>query len=234
MLFDGEELLPFQSRKHFDFVSVVYQTTSYFGNTREPPVLNGFDEVVHYTPDLKLHPKENELRLRNIGRELSKNAGCTHHLSSDVDEFYFDDEILKARDEISDEDFTMVHSATYYKDPTYRVKNFDILEPFVVPVDNPYEMIPRYPFRIEITRRNSRYERYKVLDFTMHHMSYVRRDIRKKFANSCNQKYYQIDKFVSDYDKHRVGDRVCLIPDFRNRQTELVENHFNIVCDWLR
>jgi hypothetical protein len=99
MVFDGEELLEFAIKaikKNVDWVSATYQSTSYFGNPADPNLAitmhrlkeEGLvDELIHFEPDLSLEPKENELKLRNIGLEASKKAGCTHHISADVDEF---------------------------------------------------------------------------------------------------------------------------------------------------
>lgn len=244
MVFDGEELLEFAAshiRNQIDHISVTYQTTSYFGNPCDPNLPNLInklkgdkliDEAIHYEPNLSLHPKENELKLRNLGLELSRNANCTHHISADVDEFYSSEQMKFAKETMDDSDFSMVHYINYYKEPTFLVANpKDLLITFIHPVENQYKIIEDFPFRIETTRRLSKYNKYKIFsknEVLQHHMSYVRKDIRKKFANSCNSSYYDMKKFYSDFDKHQVGDRACLIPDYLNRRTTKVENQFNI------
>lgn len=62
----------------------------------------------------------------------------------------------------------------------------------------------------------------------VHHMSYVRRDIRRKFTNSGIARVLDVEKFVADFESHEVGDRVCLLPDRLNRKTVLVENLFGL------
>jgi len=246
MVFDGEELLEFaikSIRGSIEFISVTYQTTSYFGNPASPELLpllerlksqGLIDNLIFFEPDLSIHHKQNELRLRNIGLEASRNAGCTHHISADVDEFYKADQLefaKKVMDE-GDYDFSVANSMNYYKEPTFLVTpNQNLLVAFIHPVDNEYEINKDFPFKIEITRRFVKYDRYKIFDkdeFTIHHMSYVRKDIRKKFANSDNGQFYKIEKFMQNFNTYKVGGRVCLLPDFLNRKTVLVENTFGI------
>ncbi len=242
MVFDGEELLEFAAaaaRSQVDHISVTYQTTSYFGNPCDSDIQrllerlkqDGLvDEVVHFTPNLSLHPKENELNLRNLGVEMSKRAGCSHHISCDVDEFYEAHQIKYAKEQVEDYDFTMVPYLNYYKDPTYLVPNQNLFITFIHPVSNKYSSKAPVP-RIEITRRLEKHDNYKIFkaeEVTMHHMSYIRKDIMKKFNNSCNKPYYDMRRFMKDFENHKVGDRVALIPDYLNRRTVLVENRFGI------
>ena len=86
MVFDGEELLKFAVkaiRQEVDHISVTYQNTSYFGNQNESNLEELLDQLknqglidqaILYQPDLTLSPKENELKLRNLGIEISKKA----------------------------------------------------------------------------------------------------------------------------------------------------------------
>jgi hypothetical protein len=69
---------------------------------------------------------------------------------------------------------------------------------------------------------------YKKEEFTVHHMSYVRKDIRKKLENSDNGRFYKIDNFIEDFNKYKAGDRLRIVPDLMNRKTKIVENIFNI------
>lgn len=250
MVFDGEELLEFalkSIRNEVDHVSVTYQTTSYFGNPADPELSkllqklksdNLIDELIHFEPDLSVHPKVNELNLRNLGRIASKNAGCTHHISADVDELYEEFQLKFAKNamEEDDYDFSVAPLITYYKHPTYLITPIQkLVVSFIHPIDNEYNMdilYPTFPFHMETTRRFSKYQKYRVFDkdeFVIHHMSYVRKDIRKKLLNSDNGRFYKkMEKFISDFDKYNVGDRVCIVPDFMNRKTILVENTFGI------
>lgn len=244
MVFDGSELLEFavkSIRNAIDFISVTYQTTSYFGNPVDDftiQLLNDLktqgliDNLIHFEPDLTIHPKYNELRLRNIGLEASRNANCTHHISADVDEFYEADKLINIKESVFDVDFCMAPYFVYYKKPTWLVQptpKYKIT--FIHSVNNEYEINKDFPFQIEITRRLKIYNTYKVLtleEMPIHHMSYVRKDIRRKLLNSDNGRAYNIDKFVVDFNKYELGERFKIAPDFMNRTTKEVPNIFNI------
>lgn len=246
MVFDGEELLEFAARSvrgHVDHISVTYQTTSYFGNSAAPGLKETIDrlraaglidEAIHFEPDLSLHPKQNELALRNVGLDASIRAGCTHHISSDVDELYDGEQMEYAKGVMAagGHDFSVVPIETYYKNPTFVVRpRQNICVTFIHPVDNRYDRVRGFPFMVEETRRFERAENVKLFtadEVVMHHMSYVRRDIRKKFNNSCNQNFYNLYQFYDTFDRYRLGERVCLLPDYRFRRTVQVENRFGI------
>lgn len=244
MVFTGEELLEFalaSIRNNIDFISVTYQTTSHFGNPAAPnlfPLLrqlkgsNLIDEIVHYESDLSLHPKVNELKLRNMGLDLSRQVGCTHHISADVDEFYDPLQLEYIKNNMGDNDLSIVGYDNYYKDPTFLVTpSQNLVISFIHKISSEYNMDIQFPFRIEKTRKLTNHNKIKVFsreEFTMHHMSYVRKDIAKKFNNSGNSKCYKMKEFIENFNKYKVGDRVCLLPDFINRKTILVENKFGI------
>lgn len=249
MVFDGAEFLPFTTksiRNNIDFISVTYQETSYFGNKADEDLLptleklksmNLIDELIHYKNDLSIHHKTNELNLRNVGLQASRDAGCTHHISADVDEFYVSDQLEYVKNVMYKEkyNYSVVTMSTYYKDPTFMVyPDQNLLVTLIHPVENEYTLdvnYPTFPFHMETTRRLKQYDNYKLFDkneFKIHHMSYVRKDIRRKFANSDNARFYKLDKFLKTYDNYKLGDRVCLLPDYKNRRTVLVDNIFNI------
>lgn len=246
MTFDGVELLEFalkNIRNNVDHIAVTYQTKSYFGNIANPEwklILVNLqssgliDELIYYEPNLSWHHKKNELNLRNIGLNSSRNAGCTHHISADVDEFY-DIVQLEYIKEIMDNenyDFSIVHLMNYYKDPTYLVWPIQhMLCSLIHPVSNEYSDTPNFPFKIEPTRRFVNSNKYKIFtkdEFIIHHMSYVRKDIKNKFQNSDNGLFIKVDKFIDNYDNYQLGEKVCLLPDFINRKTIQVENKFGI------
>jgi len=245
MVFDGEEFLEFTTkniRNNIDHIAVTYQTTSYFGNPCDPdlPALldrlkhSGLiDEIIHYDTDLTIHHKENELNLRNTGLAASKNAGCTHHISADVDEFYIPQQLEYVKKIMEDDyDLSLVHNTVYYKDPTFLVvpeQNPQVS--LIHPINNKYNKDIKFPKHIEPTRRLVNHQKCKIFtkeEFLIHHMSYVRKDIRKKFANSDNAQFYKLEKFMETYDNYQLGGRVCLLPDYLNRKTIQVENQFGI------
>lgn len=246
MVFDGEELLEFTAkalREAVDWISVTYQTTSYFGNktntnlkeTLNQLKANGIiDQIIFYEPNLLLHHKENELILRNIGLEASKKAGCTHHISLDVDEFFIASELNFAKKAMEEDsyDHSIVSIHTYYKEPTFLVyPDLKTKCSFIHPVDNKYDRNSKLPQHIEPTKKSTNYKKcriFKPTEIMQHHMSYVRKDIRKKFNNSDNAQFYKLEKFYETFDNYQLGGRVCLLPDYLNRKTKKVENIFNV------
>lgn len=248
MVYDGYELLEFavkSIRNQIDYISVTYQNISYFGNPTDPELeillkqlksMGLIDELVYFEPDLSLHHKENELRLRNLGLEASRKAGCSHHISADVDEFYKSNQLEYAKKvmEEGDFDFSVAYMDIYYKDPTFLViPDQNLLVSFIHPVENEYNKeinYPIFPFHMETTRRFTNHTKYRIFnkdEFKIHHMSYVRKDIYKKFKNSDNGRFYK-NKFFDNFENYQLGGRVCLVPDFLNRRTTKVENTFNI------
>lgn len=245
MVFDGEELLRpaiTSIRSQVDFISVTWQKMSYHGNLNDTdlePLINQLkadnllDQAVFFEPDLKKSPKENELLLRNIGLQTSRDAGCTHHISFDVDEFVLPEQMKYAKETFGDHDCSMIQNIYYYKKPTWRmhpnVKNNWVS--FIHPVTTEYAMIPNYSHRIEVTRRLTPYEKikvYKADECVVHHMSYVRQNMAKKLKNSVTGTLFTIDKFVEEFDKYQLGERLVVAPDFLTRKTILVDDIFNI------
>lgn len=247
MVFDGEELLEFaikSIRNVVDYICVTYQETSYFGNKVDPNVLETFkrlqdahliDDIIPYQTDLSIHHKENELNLRNLGLDASIKAGCTHHISADVDEFYKEKELEYAKNlmYVNNYDLSTVYQEYYYKEPTYLVTPSQNLPvSFIIPVTNRYDRRIKTKLQnYETTKKVVKYDNIKVFNHSeiiQHHMSYVRKDIRKKFANSDNAQYYELEKFIQNHENYKLGGRVCLLPEYLNRKTIEVENIFNI------
>jgi hypothetical protein len=248
MVFDGSELLEaaiLSIRNQVDFVSVIYQSTSYFGNPAESQLeltvkrleYSGLiDQLVHREPDLSLHHKDNELGYRNLGLQLSKEAACTHHLTLDVDEFFNESQLAYAKTQMNGYDVSIVPMSVYYKKPTYLIVPDQKLHiSFIHSVENEYDRtvtFEEFPFRLETTRRLKCHAKCRIFskeEVNMHHMAYVRKDIRRKLENSDNGQFYRKrEQFYSDFNKYQLGDRLRIVPDFMNRRTVEVENRFNV------
>lgn len=245
MVFDGEELLKpaiRSIREQVDFLAVTWQKISYHGNSTDTDIeslinqlkVEGLiDQEVFFEPDLSKSPKDNELQLRNIGLQASRNAGCSHHISFDVDEFILPEQLKYAKETFEDNDYSIIENVYYYKKPTWQmcpqVKNNQVS--FIHPVTTSYEMIRKFPYRIEITRRLTPFDKCRVYtqeECTMHHMTYVRKDMEKKLRNSVTGHLYNINKFVDQFNKYQLGDPLVVSPDFLKRKTKLVEDIFGI------
>lgn len=201
-LFDGEELLRdsvLSVRESVDYISVVYQTISNYGNECSTGLLDRLidmqeekliDELFHYDPDLSKSPHHNELAKRNIGLHKSRDRDCTHHISMDADEFYDHDEFesLKVVTEELNLDSSACSLFTYYKN------NYTILDPienyfvsliFRIRPGVGYQIIP-FSALVDPTRRQDPglFKLFGQDQIMMHHFSYVRNDIKKKLINS--------------------------------------------------
>ena len=107
-VFDGEELLTSSienMRDMVDFICIVYQTPSNFGNVNLnlEPLLKHLkkekliDFAYKYEPKFNknedgeidfLNGTENEQEKRNIGLDICRANGCDYFMTIDTDEFY--------------------------------------------------------------------------------------------------------------------------------------------------
>ena len=235
ILFSGEELLPIgipPIRHLVDFISIVYQKKSFYGNEMHPELLQNLEQIrplvdliCEFVPNNK-NCRINETAARNFGLELSRKAGCTHHIAADVDEFYEPSGLEYVKKEMEGYNCSLVHSENYYKNLNWFVyPSQNLKTTFIHPVDSFYDMNVPFKYPVDGTRKCNPCDKCRVFDkseFFIHHMSYVRNDIRRKIVNSVNK--FSFDKFVDSFEKYELGKRVCLPPDFINRKTILVEN----------
>jgi hypothetical protein len=201
-LFDGEELLRdsvLSIRENVDYISIVYQTISNYGNECSPDLLDILlslkdedlvDDIIHFEADLNKPPHSNELLKRNIGLQKSREHNCTHHISMDVDEFYDIGQFahLKEVIESQDLDSSACSLFTYYKN------NYTILHPlekyyvsmiFQIREGIDYK-ISEFPVLVDPTRRQlpGKFRLFPQDEIMMHHFSYVRKDFKRKLLNS--------------------------------------------------
>ena len=217
-LFDGEELLESSInsvRKNVDYISVVYQTVSNFGNECDKslvPLLEELkskgliDELFEYRPKVNKGGHYNEIKKRNLGLYLSEGANCTHHMAMDSDEFYTYEQFRFMKDEMLSGGFdsSACQMTTYYKDSKYRLEpkeEYYVTLPFKIRQGVEFVMGTNYPVLVDPTRRMEagNYRIFTREEIEMHHMSYVRKDIRKKLQNSsASPNFINIGKIV-DY-----------------------------------
>ncbi len=228
-LFDGEELLEGSInciRKHVDFISVVYQRVSNFGNEANPNLVddlirmqsNGLvDELYEYTP-IVFNGAGNEIEKRNIGLQLSKNVGCSHHMSIDADEYYIEYEFKYAKEKIvrDDNDASFCPLISYYKTWEHIIKITETLSnPLTFPpyVSMIYKIKENSLFltkgrsivlvdptrKIQPINNPIIFERNEI---QMHHGSYIRNNIATKLVNSSANKNFNkdIDNIINYYN----------------------------------
>lgn len=250
-LFDGEELLESSIksiRTNVDFISVVYQTVSNFGNPCNEelePLLESLhkegliDELFEYRPNINKGGHYNEIRKRNIGLTLSEGAGCTHHMAMDSDEFYTNEQFkyMKKTMEESGYDSSACQMTTYYKEPIYRLEpkeEYYVSLLFKIKQGREYVIGHPFPVLVDPTRRMEP-GNCKVFtrdEIEMHHMSYVRKNIRKKLQNSsASPNFRNIDKIVDYYQKWEYPQQALMggAPDkFYNTVEEEIKFKINV------
>lgn len=249
-LFDGIELLEKSIdsiRSIVDYVCVVYQIRSNFGNDSSVDIkteldrlcsLGKIDTVHEYVPS-KNGGHVNEIKKRNIGLELSSKAGCTHFMSCDVDEMYDTDELNYAYRIIVDGNYdsSACNMLTYYKSGEYIV---DPPEEYFVSLiykinGRAFDIGSRWPVLVDPTRRMDigSCKIFTREEIQMHHFSYVRKDIRAKLANSSAVVNFagRIEEIASHHDNWQFGQK-CMFAGKEKRLYDVkrVENKFNVTC----
>lgn len=247
-VFDGEELLESSIksiRDNVDYVSVVYQTESNFGNPCSDeliPLLEKLksegliDELFEYRPNINKGGHYNEIRKRNIGLTLSEGVGCTHHMTMDSDEFYTDEQFkfMKKTMEEGDYDSSACQMKTYFKDPTYEIRpmnEYYVSLIFKIRQGKEFVMGLPFPVLVDPTRRmdSGKCKIFTRDEVEMYHMSYVRKDMRSKLTNSSsNRTFKDIDNFLKMFNDYKLGEVFFTTTPPGNETTVLVDNIFNI------
>lgn len=231
-------------RDNVDYVSVVYQKISNYGQQGKPETL----ELLKELQDDKLiddcflfepkvgHGSINEVNKRNYGLQTCKNASCTHFMTMDCDEYYKQVEFANAKDIICKEDYdtTICSIQNYFKKPTYQIRPFNKLTvPFITRINDKlsYNKSNKFPTLVDPTRRSipGKWHLFERDIIEMHHFSYVRSNIRDKLTNSSARGCFkQIDNFITLYDDYKPGDTFWISEPPGKETTVEVENFFNI------
>ena len=222
-LFSGEELLPYSIlsiKRHVDYVNVVYQKFSWFGDPCSSivePILkylknNGLiDRVIEYTfsdfgniNTMSYHV----LNKKNIGVEDLKRNDCTHCMIMDTDEFYFSDEFAKAKQFVISNEIT--HSACSIYDYRHlpEIRNRDCSRyavPFIFKLnsDSMLSVNHNMPCLVDSLRTfpydQNKDKFYYLNSIFMHHMTGIRFDYDKKLKASVTNSSKEGRGFVSSW-----------------------------------
>jgi hypothetical protein len=221
-VFDGSELLP-QSidciRAVADVVIVVYQTKSNYGNylgfdLKARLEAMDIDVLYHYEP-VAGTGAFNECNKRNVGRILAEQQGADVFITVDCDELYNKQQLRDALAAFvaSGKDASACQMQTYYKTSDYR---YATPEEYYVPLfyklgmNRVFKEYTQWPVLADPTRKLAS---NNVLVFSreqieMHHLSYVRDDIRMKLVNSSALKNHahKVDEIVNRYQSWKAGE----------------------------
>jgi hypothetical protein len=244
-VFDGEELLEQsirQIRLHVDVVILVYQTVSNWGETRLLGAIKCRELTASSLANHSecLNPRliggwrkaqRHEITKRQVGIELARGYDCTHFLHLDCDEFYHAEEFGAAKEWIAKRriEGSVCRVWTYFKSPTLRFSRPDsTLVPFIHLLHRTTKTgVRKYPHYCDLTRRINA-KSVVVVDpalCTMHHMSWVRRDIRLKLRNSTARDNLKRTSLYNDYLNAEPGYHVR---EVWNEVLEYTPSSFNI------
>lgn len=213
-LFNGEELLEASIksvRKEAYHINVVYQKTSYFGNSASENLETflielknkGLIDEIYFYDKVFQDSIQAEAEKRDIGLKIAKKNGCTHFLSMDVDEFYDAEEFKYAKEFILKNNIksSAVSITEYLKTPEYKLlqsRSFDCEQiklynyycPFIMKI-NKFSKQKHgkqyFPCLVDPTRslnHNLKFYLFSIQDIVMHHMSTVRRNLDYKYENT--------------------------------------------------
>ena len=219
-VFDGIELLEYsikEVREVVDYVNVIYQTTSNYGEKTEfderisKMEKNGLiDNVILYEPLLNLRPKQNETIKRNLGLQDIKDKKFDYFINLDTDEFFKKEDIIKGlkfmKENPSVEE-TFVKNIRYYKYPTIQLSNtWEDYAPFIYKV-NKNNLGEKYTHNVDPSRSYGSMNKhfFKSNEIIMHHMWMVRDDIEKKFRNKSSKNNFieGIDETINFYKNYK-------------------------------
>jgi hypothetical protein len=245
-VFDGEELLEYSIRsirESVDYVSVVYQTVSNYGAACTEDLVetlirlktNGLiDELYEYMPQMLSRDKNNasynEVEKRNIGLNMSRKNNCTHHMSMDCDEFYVPEQFIYMKKVIDENGYESAacQYQNYYKDSIYLLNDSyaDNYVSTIYKINGDTKFVYRSkdsPVRMDPTRRtnNKNYRIFVRSEIRMHHMTLVRRDLRRKFMNSSYRKHgfgYRDTLIGRVNRKHGFGNIDAIVDYYNNWQ----------------
>jgi hypothetical protein len=248
-LFDGEELLEksiASIRETVDHINVVYQNISNFNNKSSEnleDLLNDLkkdgkvDSIIEYVPNFNNTSHKNEITKRNIGLENSRNFKCNYHMSMDTDEFYKIEELSKVKrflEKNPQYDSSACQMQTYYKSPEYCVNPpEDYYVSLIYKISNHNFNFVNFPVLVDPTRRIET-DNCAIFDrdvIEMHHMSYIRNDIRKKLKNSSAYINFSDDlNNIVEYFNNWNFEKPALFAGVPSiyRDIKKVENIFNI------
>ena len=205
-VFNGFELLEssiLSIRESVDYVNIVYQTKSWYGDDASPELLPTIIKLKEkgLVDEIILYEGSSEIEKRNIGLKAAYKAGVKYFMTMDCDEFFIKEEVERAKQEIIRHRYTntYVPVVEYHIKPEYRSLKPTICIPFFAKLywfskikkpgyTNPCIVDPTRPVNIfSIKFLNIyllRFDRVFVFTFfNMHHMTTIRKDYYSKFKN---------------------------------------------------
>jgi hypothetical protein len=240
-VFDGVELLEGSIksiRDNVDFICVVFQEFSNFGNQLDRQSIQLFKDLVekkvidqiHYYKPVNNYPAGvNEIRKRNIGKGICNLERCTHFLTIDTDEYYLPSQFKAAKQMVyeMDMDSSACQMLTYYKEKDVILwPPEDYYVPFIYKVDDRlFKANTNWPASADPTRKLE-FLKGQLFDrevIQMHHFSYVRNDIRQKLENSTAMVNWENRiPTIAEYHDNWVYPKPALLAGSKERYYDIM------------
>lgn len=209
-----------------DGVIVVYSRKSNYGELSDPAddlYFPGNVELFQREP-MYAHPSHSETDKRNYGLNIAREQGYTHFVMMDADEFYEPRSFWESRIHVERFDIAglVCRTKVYVKSPTLTIGYDTTLVPFIHKITPglKHEFNKSYPFawedknlRIDPTRSLNINSGVEWSDITMHHYSWVRKDIEKKIRNSTARANLQKMNLANKFVHLKEGDIFDLYPN---------------------
>lgn len=213
-----------------DGVIVVYSYQSNFGEWccagyYDEFLRPGFSTWHQFEPSKNQDARWNETNKRNFGLDKARELGYTHFIMMDADEFYLPEEFLKEKKRFENPKLMglVCRVKCYFKSPTLTIGYDTTLVPFIHKITPTlrFEFNKNYPFawtyvdgvpfthskkiRIDPTRSMNINDDVEWSEITMHHYSWVRKDVKKKIRNSTARQNIERSSIVNDYLNAKEG-----------------------------
>lgn len=220
-MWDGGEFLPFlipNLQRQVDEIVVVWSRYSNFRNELSHELIE-YDKThyVNWEPRKGRPPHDNETEKRNYGLMAAIEFGASHILMCDVDEFYLTEDFNLEKERLYSSNLNgfVCGLRCYFGSPTLTIGSEPTRVPFIMKVDRNtrFGFFKNFPFayersgipRIDPTRRLNIYGGVEWSDVTMHHFSYVRRDISLKIDNSSARNNLLKSTVIDDFNNAKEG-----------------------------
>lgn len=232
-VFNGEELLRasvLSIREHVDYINVVYQKFSWFGNPcnenlekilyelKEEGLVESIIEYPFSDFGNKEKVEKYVLHKKNVGIADLKSNHCTHCLIMDADELYFPEEFQKAKQYVITNGIT--HSACSIYDYRYlpEIRNRDAAPyavPFIFKIKKNSKLSDRHhmPCFVDSLRTFS-FNRfldkfYYFNTVSMHHMTGIRNNYLQKIEASVSNCTEEGKQHLS-HERNRIEKEIIM------------------------
>jgi hypothetical protein len=216
-IFSGLELLEGSIkciRPYAKHINVCYQVISNTG-IRKPEIHDfvlwlhkkGLIDSNSFFFPMLTSPKQNETFKRNMGLQVCRMSGCTHFMSMDSDEYYKGDQLEYVIKDIEKHGYrsTACQMQTYYKSTKYKL---DPPESYYVPLiykidGRKFDQGAYTGVKVDPSRKmKGKMKKYSRKEIEMHHLSYVRDDIRDKLRSASASVNFRdrIEEIADYYD----------------------------------